>query len=458
MVLGGQANEGAGDDQVEGGAGGERQGQGDQGEDASRELRFWQRWTLEETEEWVRDAYNHVVTFSPNNVFEAPRCNATKTLIEEKTYLIRAYNNSTQIAPYALKILAILPHLICQRTHKKSKQSEDVKAVQRRMELWRKGDVRKLLDEAKTLQERLGRRNSRKKDSNDRARNFADKMRQGKVAMATRSLSIEDEAAGVLPMTEETRQILKDKHPDARPAHPEMKFLGDYTPPHRVVFDHISGDVIWKHALHTQGAAGPSGLDAKGWKHLLSKNIFGNPAVDLRDAIAALARKLASENCQHLEPLMACRLIPLDKKPGCRPIGIGEVLRRIIGKAVMEVVKDDVRKAVGNLQVCAGQQAGCEAAIHAVRRMFEDPECEAVLMVDAANAFNNINRETAQHCTTSKSSALYSPNILKIHTRNLPDCSSAVIMTNDLETRWPYNPQRAPPRGTQWPWQCLPWE
>lgn len=383
--------------------------------DATRELRFWQRWTHEEAENWIHDAYNQIATFSPNNIFEPPRCNATKALIEEKTFLIRAYTNSTQIAPLALKILAVLPHLICQRTHRTSKRSEDIKAVQRRMELWKRGDVSKLLDEARTLQQRLHKGKGRKNNSNDRARDFAEKMRQGKVAMATRSLAGEEEAAGVLPMTAETRQTLKDKHPHARPAPPEMRFPGTYRPPHRVVFEHITGDVIWKHALHTHGAAGPSGMDAKGWKSLLSKNIFGNVSVDLRDAIAGLAKKMASDNCQNLGALMACRLIPLDKKPGCRPIGIGEVLRRIIGKAVMEVVKDDIRKVVGNLQVCAGQQAGCEAAIHAVRRMFQDQECQAVLMVDASNAFNNINREATLHNIKMKCPifAMYVENMYK---------------------------------------------
>ena len=39
---------------------------------------------------------------------------------------------------------------------------------------------------------------------------------------------------------------------------------------------------------------------------------------------------------------MACRLIPLDKNPGLRPIGIGEVLRRIIGKAVSITLRKDL--------------------------------------------------------------------------------------------------------------------
>ena len=47
-----------------------------------------------------------------------------------------------------------------------------------------------------------------------------------------------------------------------------------------------------------------------------------------------------------------------------------------------------VQKAVGNLQVCAGQHAGAEAAIHAMRKLYDDKECEAVLLVDASNAFN----------------------------------------------------------------------
>ena len=68
----------------------------------------------------------------------------------------------------------------------------------------------------------------------------------------------------------------------------------------------------------------------------------------------------------NIEAYIACRLIPLDKNPGVRPIGIGEVLRRRIGKSVLSVVKQDVLEAAGNLQLCAGQPGGCEAAVHAV--------------------------------------------------------------------------------------------
>ena len=72
-------------------------------------------------------------------------------------------------------------------------------------------------------------------------------------------------------------------------------------------------------------------------------------------------------NKSSLESFVASRLVPMDKNPGLRPIGVGEVLRRIAGKVIMSVIKNDITKAVGNLQLCGGQEAGCEAAIHAMR-------------------------------------------------------------------------------------------
>ena len=84
-----------------------------------------------------------------------------------------------------------------------------------------------------------------------------------------------------------------------------------------------------------------------------------------------------------MEAFLACRLIPLDKNPGLRPIGVGEVSRRIAGKVVMKVLKEDVRNSAGGLQLCAGH----EAAVHAMHDVFKSNETEAVLLVDADNAF-----------------------------------------------------------------------
>src|SRR6516164_4105203 len=96
-----------------------------------------------------------------------------------------------------------------------------------------------------------------------------------------------------------------------------------------------------------------------------------------------------------LEPLMANRGIAIDKCPGIRPVGVGEIMRRVIGKAIMSVTAKDVQKAVGPLQLCAGQPAGVEAAIHAMRSILSDAESEGMLLIDADNAFNRINRSVA---------------------------------------------------------------
>ena len=99
-----------------------------------------------------------------------------------------------------------------------------------------------------------------------------------------------------------------------------------------------------------------------------------------------------------IEPLVANRLIPLDKGEGAvRPIGVREVLRTICGKRVMSVAKKDVVDVSGSFQLCAGQKSGSEAAIHAMHTIFESDDTDAVLLIDASNAFNALNRAAALH-------------------------------------------------------------
>ena len=81
--------------------------------------------------------------------------------------------------------------------------------------------------------------------------------------------------------------------------------------------------------------------------------------------------------------------------PGVRPIGVGKTCRRIIGRAILTAIMPDIQEAGGSTQLCAGQQAGSEAAVHAVHQIFNDPDSQAVLLVDVTNAFNCLNRKAA---------------------------------------------------------------
>jgi len=50
---------------------------------------------------------------------------------------------------------------------------------------------------------------------------------------------------------------------------------------------------------------------------------------------------------------------------------------------------------VGTLQTYAGLASGIEAAIHAVKKSFEEDNSECLLLVDADNAFNKLNRKVS---------------------------------------------------------------
>ena len=93
---------------------------------------------------------------------------------------------------------------------------------------------------------------------------------------------------------------------------------------------------------------------------MLACKSFKQSSTRLCDAIATMIRTL----CTHIDPstinaLIASRLIPLDQGEGAvRPIRVGEV-------------------------------------IHAMNTLFQADDIDAVLLIDASNAFNTLNRTAA---------------------------------------------------------------
>lgn len=64
---------------------------------------------------------------------------------------------------------------------------------------------------------------------------------------------------------------------------------------------------------------------------------------------------------------------------------------------VLHVIRGDIQEVTGSLQLFSGQTSGIEAAVHAMNQAYHEEDAQAVLLVDASNAFNCLNREAVLH-------------------------------------------------------------
>ena len=366
----------------------------------------WGSCNSESFAKLLHSVYTEVVHWRPN-LFKLPQGNAGKAFVTELARLYAAFATGSALESVAMTAVIVLPILLLQKPSRSSKAKDHIACIERRLLLWRDGQLDDLLAEGRTLQERLSKLPSdrKKKDNVPADRLFANKMFQGKVKSALNLLTnktrggllhLDDKING--PENEQSvRDVLREKHPSGKPANPGS-LICDVPPTiHPVVFDSIDKGIVRSAALKASGAAGPSGLDAYCWRRLCT--CFGPASSDLCQALADVAKRLCTSYVDpaSIAPFVACRLIALNKNPGARPIGIGDTARRIIAKSVLMIISGDIQDAAGTMQLCAGQISGIEAAVHAVRSAFEDRSTEAVLLVDASNAFNTLNRKTALH-------------------------------------------------------------
>ena len=352
----------------------------------------------------VNDAYTEIVHWR-RNCFTVPFGKAGRNFVSDLSKLYLAFGSASILEAVALKAATVFPILLLQKPSRASKTKDHINCLERRLASWSKGDVDELIREGRAIQQRLPKFRPAK-SNNNLARNFANMMFMGKCKAALDLLS-KDKNCGILhlddpndpnnPDSLTVRDVLISKHPPGQPANSNYIISSEPQDPHPVIFDSLDANTIRSAALRVNGAAGPSGLDAHAWRRLCTS--FKGASSDLCASLASVARRICSSyvNPSIIAPLLACRLIALNKHPGVRPIGIGDTARRIIAKAVLMIVGPDIQEASGCQQMCGGQIAGIEAAVHATRSAFESETCEAALFVDATNAFNSLNRQIALH-------------------------------------------------------------
>ena len=67
---------------------------------------------------------------------------------------------------------------------------------------------------------------------------------------------------------------------------------------------------------------------------------------------------------------MSDRLIKLGKKPGVKPVGVGENWQRLMAKFLLRVMGQEAKAACGTEQLAGGVEAGIEGGIHAMRLLW----------------------------------------------------------------------------------------
>ena len=226
----------------------------------------------------------------------------------------------------------VMLSLLLAKPSQKSKSKDHLRALERRLELWESGEVMELLKENDTIQKNMKATNNTT-SIHEISKKFVREMRKGNIHNAMKLLT-NNTKNGVLPLNKKTLEQLKQKHTQRRHANPEIMLPDKPVEIHPIKFDSIDAENVRKAALKTRGGAE---LDADGWKRIFTSNQFGDNTGDLCKTFSEVIKKLCTVENQStsLEAFLGNQLIPLDKNPGLRPIGVGEVLRRIAGKVIL---------------------------------------------------------------------------------------------------------------------------
>ena len=296
----------------------------------------------------------------------------------------------------------IFTALVLQRD-KMVRKAKDIRPLlSRRMDMWEAGSLSELLQEAQRCDKHLM-LGAKPMSPEQLERTFNRLMMEGRVRSAVRlvtdrtgggTLDPADKAQGVNgPLGKSVFEVLQEKHPSQRAADPSTFLECDTLP----LLEHvnITATHIEIVARRLFGSAGPSGTSSEQWRSFLLR--FGPASSRLRETIASSTRRHANEIVpwNDMRAFLARRGVALDKQPGVRPIGIGEVRQRIEAKAMALATSLDVQAVCGADQLSAGAKAGIEAAVHAMKDVFEAEETEGLLLVDASNAFNSLSRPAA---------------------------------------------------------------
>ena len=323
-------------------------------------------------EEWQR--MHRAVCAHPHRMYEPPKGKVGLRFVSQlakefEGVRARKHNSERPL---------IFPAVILFRNPRITKSCDIRRRIERRLDLWDEGHYSALV--ADCVEEALRNSGSGKSAGFDaKARRYNNLVVEGKLRQAVRGVTDRNGGGILLPedhCTKETsktvREVLESKHPHLRipdVQDPDCACFEEYADgaPEAIPVD-SSADGVASVAPKLHGGAGPSSVDAMALRCWLVR--FGRSSSELREEMAQWVDWLANYDppWAAYRAMMARRLVALDKRPGTRPVGIGEVWQRLLAKCVLAEVGEQGKSACGSTQLCAGLEAGIEGSLHAVRK------------------------------------------------------------------------------------------
>ena len=282
---------------------------------------FWHGICSERLTQIINDVYCQIVHWTPN-LFKLPSGALGKRFIAELAQLFRDFAIGSALEHLSIKVAMIMPTLLLQKLNATSKTKDHVSCLQRRFVLWEKVDLNELLTEGRSIQRHLPTMScsgmSTPQNKARLANKFSTWMLNSKVRSALRLLSQSNNSSflslhHMLENGKLVKTVLQEKHPDAASIdlkaliNSPLDFQQDFYPS---LFDNITPEIIRACALHTEGTACPSGVDAVSWRRFCTA--FGEKSNELCAAVAALAATTYVDPVS-LVAYTACKLILLNK-------------------------------------------------------------------------------------------------------------------------------------------------
>ena len=332
----------------------------------------------------------------PSAMYRVPDGAAGKRFIralDKELKGIKSRNwNSERVTIFTMVIL---------QKNREVKRAKDIKnRISHRLDSWERGDYDMLVQTTERDMQTFLRANQGTTTSEQRYKIF-NNIAMSKGTRAALNYIANSEKGGVLmpdDIDEKTGMLVKDaleaKHPDSRD--PDVSHWEEYDETPAFIDIDITEDTVEEVSRHLSGGAGLNGTDSQEMSRWLT--CYGPASRELRQTVAELANWLANNTppWAAYRAFMSGRLIALDKCPGIRPIGIGEIWRRLFAKCLLKVTGAEATEACGTDQLCAGLKSGIEGGVHAMQEVWDEHRMEeewGVLLIDASNAFNEKERK-----------------------------------------------------------------